>query len=191
MLTVLERNPHLQAAEIFEHATEICSTINLSTVYRTLSLLHDLGVVEAAGFGEPHRHFESHRAAHYHAVCQECGAVLEFPPTSALAKLAATQGFDIAEERVELIGICKACRRKKEKNPIQQVAVASRCSVQSDDLADEFTKLRPGSSIELVAADDRELETLLTMAHKTGIRLTRVRARNDGMHLWMQRRAGE
>lgn len=187
VLTVLERNPHLEAAEIFEHAVDLCSTINLSTVYRTLSLLHALGVVEAAGFGEPHRHFESHHAAHYHAVCQECGAVLELPPTAAIAKLASASGFDVIEERVELVGVCRSCREKTRPSSVRRLAGAKLRSKRRDALADELRKLRSGGLIELVADDEQDLDRVLGVARGAGVRLTRVRARDDGMHLWMQK----
>ncbi len=192
VLAVLEANPHLEAAEIFEHAVGICSRINLSTVYRTLSLLHSLGVVEATGFGESHRHFESHHTVHYHAVCQSCGAVLELPPTSALAKLAEAEGFTVVEERVELVGVCRSCRRKKRKTiPVHKLASSSPRSGQRVPVVDEFAKLRRGGSIELVARDDHELRELLAAARKTDVRLTHVRMRSDGTHLWMEKAAKE
>ncbi len=187
VLTVLERNPHLEAAEILEHAVKLCSSINLSTVYRTLSLLHDLGVVEAVGFGETHRHFESRRAAHYHAVCQECGAVLELPPSSALAEAASAEGFTVFEEHVELIGVCGACRGKRKPIPVRKLAGSVVPSRQRDILARELANLRRGSSIELVADDDQELDKVLSMARQTGVHLTRVRAKDDGLHLWMRK----
>ena len=187
VLTVLEENPHLEASEILEHAVRLCATINLSTVYRTLSLLRDLGVVEAVDFGEPHRHFESHRAAHYHAVCQECGVVLELPPTSAVAEAASAKGFTVLEEHVELIGVCWACREKKTPIPVRKLANSVISSRQRDVLARELANLRRGGSIELVADDDQELDKVLSMARQTGVHLTRVRAKDDGLHLWMRK----
>ncbi|MBN1859221.1 transcriptional repressor, partial [Candidatus Bipolaricaulota bacterium] len=145
VLTVLEENPHLEAAEILEHAVEICSRINLSTVYRTLGLLRELGVVEATGFGESHSHFESHRTVHYHAVCQSCGAVLELSPTATLVNLAEEEGFTVMEERVELIGLCAACRRKKRKAiSVCKSATSPRQPGGQSLLVDELAGLRRG-----------------------------------------------
>src|ERR671922_975319 len=88
-----QRQLVLEAVTNLEHATpeEICTEVqrtargvNISTIYRTLELLEDLGLVKHThlGHGPPNYHLAA-EAEHIHLVCQECGAVTDVSPTVA------------------------------------------------------------------------------------------------------------
>ncbi|MGH3660157.1 MAG: Fur family transcriptional regulator, partial [Micromonosporaceae bacterium] len=88
-----QRQLVLEAVDKLEHSTpdhilaEVRRTaggVNISTVYRTLELLEELGLVSHAhlGHGAPTYHFGG-SADHFHAVCRDCGAVSEVPTTAA------------------------------------------------------------------------------------------------------------
>ena len=54
-------------------------SVNLSTVYRTLDALTDLGIVDHVHFGHGRAVYHRTDEAHQHLVCEQCGAVEEFP----------------------------------------------------------------------------------------------------------------
>lgn len=114
LLEVLqEHGGHLDARELYRLAHERDPQLNLSTVYRTLRLLRDLGFVDERHLGEEHHHYELKTGTHYHLICSTCGAVVEF--TSPLIEALKTaigreHDYTIAEMEVDVLGTCPACR---------------------------------------------------------------------------------
>jgi Fur family peroxide stress response transcriptional regulator len=106
---------HLDASEIYRLSKLEAPNLSLSTVYRTIALLKDAGLVEELRLGEDHHHYELRADdGHHHLVCQSCGRVVEFdcPFSEALlCNLGAEHGFEITDARLSLTGYCLDCRR--------------------------------------------------------------------------------
>jgi Fur family ferric uptake transcriptional regulator len=85
----------------------------LSTVYRTLDLLHELGIVRKEDFGEGYSRYElATERMHHHARCRDCGTVIEF--NEELMEYLALQveretGFVTDWHEITLHGRCKEC----------------------------------------------------------------------------------
>ncbi|MBB5106562.1 Fur family transcriptional regulator [Streptomyces spectabilis] len=117
-----QRQLVLEAVDKLEHATPddiLCevrrtaSGVNISTVYRTLELLEELGLVSHAhlGHGAPTYHLAD-RHHHIHLVCRDCTAVIEADVEVAAdftAKLRATFGFDTDMKHFAIFGRCGTC----------------------------------------------------------------------------------
>jgi Fur family transcriptional regulator, ferric uptake regulator len=107
---------HLDAEELYSLARQKYPRLSQSTVYRTMRLLRDLGLVDEVHLGEDHHHYELKAPAHHHhLICLGCGQVLEFSNSLAeeLASAVARQhDFDIREIRIDLTGYCADCRRR-------------------------------------------------------------------------------
>jgi Fur family transcriptional regulator, ferric uptake regulator len=87
--------------------------VNISTVYRTLELLEELGLVQHThlGHGAPTYSVAS-ESDHVHLVCRDCGAVDEAPPTvvaTVVEELAATRGFQVDVGHFAVFGRCRSC----------------------------------------------------------------------------------
>lgn len=120
----------LSAVSGLEHATPdaICaevqrtaSSVNLSTVYRTLELLEELGLVTHThlGHGAPIYHAAAEKQ-HLHLVCRVCGRVTEAPPAVAdplVQKLRAEQGFEIDVAHFAIFGRCAECIARADGEP--------------------------------------------------------------------------
>ena len=104
---------HVTADEIYQRVQEVYPCINVSTVYRTLESLKDLGIVTETNLGEGRREFElRERGQHHHLVCKGCGAVEEiddaaFAPVRAYAL--ERYGFRAEMEHYAIFGLCRAC----------------------------------------------------------------------------------
>lgn len=92
--------------------------VGTATIYRTLDLLVQSGLVRANEFGEGFRRFE--RAAgkehHEHLVCTRCGRVVEFATERLermLPVIADEHGFRHERHRVEVFGTCRECLRRE------------------------------------------------------------------------------
>jgi len=118
-----QRQLVLEAVNKLEHATpeDICAEVrqtargvNISTVYRTLELLEQLGLVTHThlGHGAPTYHLAA-RADHVHLVCRDCGKVTEISPDTVrglVSALEREQGFETDVGHLTVFGRCAGCR---------------------------------------------------------------------------------
>jgi Fur family ferric uptake transcriptional regulator len=117
-----QRQLVLEAVTKLEHATPeaICAEVqltargvNISTIYRTLELLEQLGLVRHThlGHGAPRYHLAA-EAEHVHLVCSQCGRVTEVGPDAVnvlVAALKDTQGFETDVGHLTVFGTCAEC----------------------------------------------------------------------------------
>src|SRR5688500_6548167 len=107
-----ELDRHVTADELLDSVADRLPNVSLPTIYATLELLEELGMVrrvQRAGTTL----FDPRIEPHHHLVCTACGAMddLDFAlDTAALERAAAKQGFE--HERIEAVvhGRCASCR---------------------------------------------------------------------------------
>lgn len=97
---------HPDANEIFARASAIEPSVSLSTVYRTMTVLEERGVIHRHSFeGAPARFETADSPHHDHMIDIDSGQVIEFrnEKIEALqARIASEQGFEIVGHRLEL-----------------------------------------------------------------------------------------
>ena len=102
-----ETEDHPDALEIFRRAVDVDPSISLSTVYRTMKLLGDIGAIHRHAFeGGPSR-FEHAADHHDHLIDIETGDVVEFKSDKIEQlqdEIAKSLGYDIVHHRLELYG---------------------------------------------------------------------------------------
>ena len=119
LLKVLaEARAHLDAEEIYALAKKKDPNISLATVYRTLNVLTEAGIVqERANIRDGQRHYyEVTNKIHYHFTCLSCRRVIEFEAPlieQSIAELAERLNLDIVHTRVHIDGYCSACQQKE------------------------------------------------------------------------------
>jgi Fur family transcriptional regulator, ferric uptake regulator len=104
---------HATPEDIHAEVRRTASSVNISTVYRTLELLEGLGLVTHThlGHGAPTYHVATD-ADHVHLVCRECGQVAETTPDHVrgiVASLAETEGFEVDVTHFAIFGRCRDC----------------------------------------------------------------------------------
>lgn len=117
VLRVLEESDgHLEAENVYLQAKARDTHVSLATVYRTLAVLKEMGLVEEHRLGEEHGHYEAVRdSPHYHFTCLDCGRVIEFDtPLVAQIKqeLSAREGVRVTGAHLHLSGCCAQCQTK-------------------------------------------------------------------------------
>jgi Fur family ferric uptake transcriptional regulator len=122
--TLFEADGHLSAEALQRRLRDRGQKIGTATVYRTLDVLVEAGLVRAHDFGEGVRRFEASpdQGDHGHFVCTRCGAVAEFTHERVdrmLGFLADENGFLLQRHRVELHGLCRDCQRR-DLEPLRQ-----------------------------------------------------------------------
>jgi len=88
----------------------------IATVYRTLSLLEDSGVVTSLSFGAQGKKYELGAKKHHdHLICTACGSITEFVDEeieNRQHKITEALGFKMSDHSMQIYGICKECQNK-------------------------------------------------------------------------------
>ena len=116
IVSAIENSPdHISAEEIYSQVVDKYPNVNISTIYRTLELLEQLGLVTETDLGGGRvRYHPADKGHHHHLVCQECGAIIDLNE-SVLSPLkdALLREYDfIADLRhLGIFGRCVKCRK--------------------------------------------------------------------------------
>ena len=105
---------HPTAAEIFDAARQKMPGISFATVYNSLRYLKDAGFVHEITFGNGASRYDRETDRHDHAICSQCGKLVDFdlPGTVALTRAAARASKFKAESiQLTLVGRCPQCRK--------------------------------------------------------------------------------
>jgi len=110
---------HLTPAGIFDRLKEEHPGIGLVTVYRTLELLQESGMLCEVHIGDSCRSYLKKKADehHHHLVCSNCGKVVDFTGCELeklQERLSTETGFKIEKHLLEFMGCCRNCRAKGE-----------------------------------------------------------------------------
>lgn len=110
---------HPDIETIHRNVRKKMPSVSLDTVYRTLDLFRDLGLVSSLRPLPGHIRFDANTAPHHHFVCTRCGLIRDFidPDLDALKVPAAARALGRVESaRVEVRGLCQPCTTGKNKN---------------------------------------------------------------------------
>jgi Fur family ferric uptake transcriptional regulator len=104
---------HATPEQVHHHVRERAAGVNITTVYRTLELLEELGLVNHThlSHGSPTYHTAGANQ-HVHLVCRACGSIGEVDPAvmrPVTDRLRDEQGFRVDVGHVSLFGICGSC----------------------------------------------------------------------------------
>ena len=103
-----ESADHPDVEELYRRASARDDRISIATVYRTVRLLEEKGILERRDFGGGRARYEpTEHGQHHHLIDVDTGKVIEFddPGTSAWSQaIAARLGFELVGHRLELFG---------------------------------------------------------------------------------------
>lgn len=102
------------ADEIYERVSALSSSVDISTIYRTLELLQDFRLVASVDPGDGQRRYElvGIHGQHFHLVCRSCGRIIGMEPQaieSFATRMRAHHGFQIDLEHLSIPGLCWEC----------------------------------------------------------------------------------
>ncbi len=104
-----ESTDHPDVELLHERASAVDSKISIATVYRTVRLFEEAGILDRHDFGDGRARYEAAPEAHHdHLIDVESGKVVEFvdPELEALQKLIAEKlGYRLVDHRMELYGV--------------------------------------------------------------------------------------
>ncbi len=121
-----EASDHPDVEELYRRAAALDSRISIATVYRTVRLLEENGILERRDFGGGRARYEpTEHGHHFHLIDIDTGKVIEFQDAEhdrVVQAIAARLGFDLVSLRLELFGR----RRDGAKRETQAAATGAR-----------------------------------------------------------------
>lgn len=115
-----ETDEHPDADTVFRAVQQRMPMVSVDTVYRTLWMLHELGLVTTLGPDRSGVRFDANLDPHHHYVCLRCGLVRDFESADLNAMRvpdAVKKLGSIAAAHVEVRGVCTSCRRPRNRRP--------------------------------------------------------------------------
>lgn len=104
-----ESDDHPDVEELYRRSVKVDAKISISTVYRTVKLFEDTGIIERHDFRDGRSRYETVPEEHHdHLIDLKTGVVIEFhsPEIEALQeRIAREYGFKLVDHRLELYGV--------------------------------------------------------------------------------------
>jgi Fur family ferric uptake transcriptional regulator len=115
--TFFQQTEHVTIDQLLDQVRSIDPRVGYATVYRTMKMLADGGIVHEHKFGDGFTRYElaDAQAHHDHLICLECGSITEFeePAIEELQdRVAERYDFEVQAHKHELYGVCRDCRGK-------------------------------------------------------------------------------
>jgi Fur family ferric uptake transcriptional regulator len=119
-----QTDEHLTATDIYIKAHALNPTIGLTTVYRTLEIFLEMGIVQKFEFGENKARYElinssDSKQHHHHLVCRHCKAIIDYFDfieeeiefiEKTQKKLSRKYNFEINDHVISFYGVCEKCK---------------------------------------------------------------------------------
>lgn len=107
----LPEGEHLSAEELHERLQKAKHNISLSTIYRTVKMMANMGILRELELKEGHKHYEINQPGprhHHHLVCVKTNEVIEFKDNKILGivqKVAEKYGYKVLDCQLTIIGV--------------------------------------------------------------------------------------
>jgi len=118
---VMRYDEHFDAESLYIRLRGEGSKVSRATVYKTLSLLHECGLVSRYLFAPGNiAQYEKtiDRPRHDHMVCSKCGEIIEFPNGAVrylVKQICQQHGFEEGHHTLQIFGVCQDCRRASRR----------------------------------------------------------------------------
>ena len=115
--TVFGTDQHFTAEQLLEWAREKDSSVSRATVYRTLPLLTESGLVHEMDFGKDYKIYDPNYADHpnhNHIICDDCDKIVEFESDRLEAletEISSKLGFEVNSQQLRINASCEEMKR--------------------------------------------------------------------------------
>jgi len=129
---VCEGGGHTTLKQVYRRLHRMDATIDQSSVYRTLKLFVELGIVISAENATGETVYEIPKPQkHHHLVCRQCGTEQEIGHDALrdmVARIEAQHGFQVEMDHLVLFGLCAACRAAADDGDREPEEETAPCS---------------------------------------------------------------
>lgn len=110
---------HPNAEMIFNDLQPLYPTMSLATVYKTMEILREIGLVQVLNLGEDSFRYDAYTTNHPHVRCMGCGRVDDIDDIQAgsfAAEVASATKYKLTGQQFYFFGYCPECQKQQE-NP--------------------------------------------------------------------------
>jgi Fur family transcriptional regulator, peroxide stress response regulator len=110
----LHSREHPTAQSIYNDVKKVHPTVSLATVYKTLQVLRDLGLIQELNLPQVQARFDPYLKPHVNLICQQCGKIedLDDPTAREISERVSTATkFKPNGQRIDVYGICQKCSK--------------------------------------------------------------------------------
>ncbi|WP_020674651.1 Fur family transcriptional regulator [Geopsychrobacter electrodiphilus] len=112
----LQSQDHPGIEQVYEEVKVNFPTTSLATVYKTVSLLKDIGEILEIGFTDGGKRYDGNKPyPHPHLICTQCKKISDPQvnlPDQMTTEIANASGFRIDSHQVTFFGVCPSCQKK-------------------------------------------------------------------------------
>jgi Fur family transcriptional regulator, ferric uptake regulator len=115
--TAFSTDEHFTAEQLLDWSRERDKSVSRATVYRTLPLLTESGLVREMDFGKDHKFYDPNYADHpnhSHIICEECEKIVEFESEKIArleSEISQELGFSVKAQHLQITGSCQELKR--------------------------------------------------------------------------------
>ena len=113
---VLSSREHPSAQRIYREMKKLHPTVSVATIYKTLQVLRELGLVQELTFPQSETRFDSNVSPHVNIVCLQCGSVSDINDQairSVVGRATSRIKFTVTGQRFDVYGVCERCARRR------------------------------------------------------------------------------
>src|SRR3989304_1541429 len=110
----LSSRAHPSVQRIYREVKKTHPTVSLATVYKTLQILKEIGLVQELSFPQEQTRFDAYLEPHLNLICLRCGNIQDLDDLAArelLKRVAAAKRFIPVSQRFDVYGTCEKCSR--------------------------------------------------------------------------------
>jgi Fur family peroxide stress response transcriptional regulator len=103
------------AKRIYYEVAKTYPTISLATVYTTLKILKDIGLIRELNLADDQTRFDPNTLPHVHLICLRCGSITDWTEPmleELINKISSDTGFTVKESSMNISGFCKDCQKE-------------------------------------------------------------------------------
>lgn len=112
---LINSHTHPTADDIYRALESTYPNMSVATVYNNLRVFRDAGLIKELSYGDASSRFDFSTSDHYHAICNNCGKIVDFhyPGLDEVENFAAHMtGYEVDNHRLEVYGLCPDCKNK-------------------------------------------------------------------------------
>jgi len=109
----LHSRDHPTAQRIYNEVRKMHPTVSLATVYKTLQILTEHGLIQELDLPQSQAKFDSYIEPHINLVCMQCGNIQDFDDKTAqemVERVTIKAQFTRTGQRLDIYGVCKTCQ---------------------------------------------------------------------------------
>jgi Fur family peroxide stress response transcriptional regulator len=109
----LHSRDHPTAQRIYNEVRKMHPTVSLATVYKTLQILTEHGLIQELDLPQSQARFDSYVEPHINLVCMQCGNIQDFNDKTAqemVERVTTKAQFTRTGQRLDIYGMCKTCQ---------------------------------------------------------------------------------